>query len=569
MRTTIDPLTIRPGASIKRITDKLVTLLPEPDSPTTASVSPCPTSSEIPLTDFTTPARVKKCVRRSEIFSKGAASVKFTEFNNCRNGIPIRMSRKRIAFGGIHTECSTYSRIRTRLEHFRVLRGDELRQSPAFQFLNQYPHDFLPTLHARAVPGGPVERATYDLLKAEFLDRLKTSLPVDGVYLALHGAMFVEDMQDAEGDWISTTRQVVGDACPISASYDLHGNLSRRIIDNLDMLSAYRTAPHIDVEETSLRACNMLIHCLENKTKPGLIWVPIPVLMPGERSSTEDQPAKRLYAQLETINQQAAIEDASLLVGYVWADEPRATASAVLTVTQKSKAIEKTAESMAQQYWDAREEFNFGAVKTGTITECLTWAAESKTSPVILADSGDNPTGGGVGDRAEVLEHLLQLNFQNALVAAIADPPATEACYSAGIGAILQLSIGATLDPAGSRPVQLQAQVIYLSETDDRQAVITTSGITIVLSARRRPYHYIRDFSSLNLTIQNFHLLVVKSGYLSPELAPLANPNLMALSDGAINQDIEGLPPNQFRPPTFPFHRNLQWTPRAIWSSRF
>jgi len=479
------------------------------------------------------------------------------------------MTRKRIAFGGIHTECSTYSRIRTLLQHFRVLRGDALRQSPTFQFLNQYHHEFLPTLHARAVPGGPVELETYHLLKAEFLDRLKTYLPVDGVYLALHGAMFVEGMQDIEGDWIAATRALVGDHCPISTSYDLHGNLSRRIIHNLDMLSAYRTAPHIDVEETGIRACNMLVRCLETNSKHGLIWVPMPVLMPGERSSTEDQPAKRLYAKLETINQQSAIEDASLLVGYVWADEPRATASVVLTVTQKTEALEKTAETLAQQYWDAREEFNFGTVKTGTIAECLTWAAESQTNPVILADSGDNPTGGGVGDRAEVLEHLLQLGFQNALVAAIADAPATEACYKAGDGATLPLTIGASLDPQGSRPVHIQAQVIHLSDSDDRQAVIISSGVTIVLSARRRPYHYIQDFKNLNLTIQNFRLLVVKSGYLSPELAPIANPNLMALSDGAINQDIEGLPPNQFRPPTYPFNKTLQWTPRAVWSSRF
>jgi microcystin degradation protein MlrC len=477
------------------------------------------------------------------------------------------MSRKRIAFGGIHTECSTYSRIRSRLADFRVLRGDALRQSSAFQFLDRYPHDFLPTLHARAVPGGPVERATYDLLKAEFLERLAACGPLDGVYLAMHGAMFAEGMQDVEGDWIEATRRVVGAACPISASYDLHGNLSQRIIDHLDMLSAYRTAPHIDVEETGVRACNMLVHCLENQTRPGLVWVPIPVLMPGERSSTEDQPAKRLYAQLESLDKQAGILDASLLVGYVWADEPRSTASAVLTVADKNIEIEKTVEGMAQQYWNARDEFNFGAVKTGSILECLNWAAEAKTSPVILADSGDNPTGGGVGDRAEVLEHLLQRSFPNALVAGIADPPATEACYAAGVGATIPLSIGASLDPEGSRPVHVDAKVIHLAQ--EGHAVISTGGVTVVLTSRRRPFHYIHDFTELNLNIQSFHLVVVKSGYLSPELAPLAHPNLMALSDGAINQDIEGLPPNQFRRPTFPFQRSLQWTPCAIWSSRF
>ncbi|HMF78757.1 MAG TPA: M81 family metallopeptidase [Bryobacteraceae bacterium] len=481
----------------------------------------------------------------------------------------------RIAFGGIHTECSTYSRIRSRAQDFRVLRGAELRQSPSFQFLNRYAHQFVPLLHARAVPGGPVERATYEEFKTEFLERLRQAGPVDGVYLAMHGAMFVEGLQDAEGDWIEAVRHIVGDACPISASYDLHGNLSRRIINNLDMLSAYRTAPHIDVEETGVRACNMLVHCIDSGIRPSLVWVPVPVLMPGERSSTEDQPAKRLYAQLEQIDRLDGVLDASLLVGYVWADEPRSTASAVMTGTNK-EVLAQEARKLAQQYWDAREEFNFGSVRTGSIADCLDWAAESVTQPVILADSGDNPTGGGVGDRAEVLAHLLRRSFQNVLVAGIADLPATDACYAAGVGVTLRLNIGAALDPRGSEPVTVHAKVIFLVETDEpreRQAVVIVDGVTLVLTARRRPFHYIQDFTKLGLSIDRFKfdrfkLLVVKSGYLSPELAPIANPNLMALSDGAINQDIEGLPPNQFRVPTFPFERGFSWTPQVITSDR-
>jgi microcystin degradation protein MlrC len=477
----------------------------------------------------------------------------------------------RIAFGGIHTECSTYSRIRSRAQDFRVLREDELLHHPDFQFLKRYPHQFVPTLHARAVPGGPVELAAYKRFKAEFLERLRAAAPIDAVYLAMHGAMFVENMQDAEGDWIEATRRAVGGGCLISASYDLHGNLSQRIIDNLDMLAAYRTAPHIDVEETGIRACSLLTHCLENNIRPTLLWVPIPVLMPGERSSTQDQPARRLYAQLDEIDTQPGVLDASLLVGYVWADEPRATASAVLTTMDDSPRHARLAENLAQQYWDAREEFNFGSVRTGSIDKCLDWAEGAHTKPVILADSGDNPTGGGVGDRAEVLAHLLRRSFQDVLLAGIADMPATDACYQAGEGVSLSLSIGATLDPAGSEPMTVEARVMFLLKTNDpweRQAVIAIDGVTVVLTARRRPFHYIRDFTQLDLSIEKFDLLVVKSGYLSPELARLANPNLMALSDGAINQDIEGLPLNRYRPPTFPFDRTFSWKPRAVSPSR-
>jgi microcystin degradation protein MlrC len=341
------------------------------------------------------------------------------------------------------------------------------------------------------------------------------------------------------------------------------------VIDNLDMFSAFRTAPHIDREETMQRACNMLLHCVDQHIRPTLIWAPIPVLMPGERSSTEWQPGKRLWAQLPKLNQEPGILDVSLLVGYVWADEPRSTASAVVTGT--APALEKKiAVDLAQQYWDARKEFQFGT-ETGTVDECIQRAIKATTHPVILADSGDNPTGGGTGDRAEVLQELLRYKAQSVVFAGITDKAATDACYQAGVGATLPLSIGATLDPLGSKPVHANAKVISLLPTPTprlREAVVQIEGITLVLSAQRRPYHDIVDFTRLGLQPTSFKIIVVKSGYLSPELAPLANPSLMALSDGSINQDIIHLPKNRLRKPTYPFVEDLAFTPRAITSTR-
>ncbi len=475
----------------------------------------------------------------------------------------------RIAVGGIQTECSTYSRIRSNAADFRVLNGDEILHDPYFEFLRDLEATFVPCFFARAVPGGPILCSTYELFRAEFLQRLENAGPVDGLYLALHGAMFVEGMQDAEGDWIAAARKLVGDECLISASYDLHGNLSQRIIDNIDMLAAYRTAPHIDVAETMSKACGMLVRCLSDRIRPTVVWAPIPVLMPGERSSTVDEPAKSLYAQLPSIDAEPGVLDASLLVGYVWADEPRATASAVLTGTNP-EALAKHAERLGAQYWNVRDQFQFG-VRAGSIEECLDWTAEADSQPVILADSGDNPTGGGVGDRAEVLAEVVRRNLQNVLVAAIADRPATNECFEAGRGSRLRLSIGGSLDPVGSDPVLVEAEVLFLldvANSRDREAVIRTGEITVVLTASRRPFHCIEDFTRLGLDLMTFKLVVVKSGYLSPELAPIANPNLMALSDGAINQDIEGLPANVFRPPTYPFDRSFTWRPAARYSAR-
>lgn len=470
--------------------------------------------------------------------------------------------RPRIAFGGIHIECSTYNPVLTQQDDFVVLRGDELPASPLFTFLGEHDAKFLPLLHARAVPGGPVSRPAYEAFKAEFLSRLGEQCPVDGLYLAMHGAMNVEGLDDAEGDWIAAARAVVGDDCIVATSYDLHGNVSDKVVDSIDIFAAYRTAPHIDTLQTRQRAVAMLVRALQSGVRPFVLWAPIPVLLPGERTSTDDEPARSLYARLPAIDAVPGVWDASLMVGYVWADEPRACAAAVLTGTD-AQALRQEAAALAEAYWQARAAFRFG-VATGTLAWCVEQALASTSGPVILADSGDNPTAGGVGDRAEALGLLVAAGADRCIVAGIADPAAVAACFAAGVGARVDLAIGGGLHPAGSRPVQASATVGGVFEAHNawgRQAWVAIGGIQVVLSEKRRPYHQLSDFALLGLDPRRARVVVVKSGYLSPELAPLANPCLMALSEGVVDQHIERLARTRKAAPTFPFDRDFQYAP--------
>lgn len=258
-----------------------------------------------------------------------------------------------------------------------------------------------------------------------------------------------------------------------------------------------------------------------------------------------------------------------MLVGYVWADEPRGGASVVITGTNPA-AEEKVAKNLAQQYWDARKQFDFGS-EVCTLDACVQKAMNSKTFPVVLADSGDNPTGGGNGDQATVLEALLKAGAKGVVYGGIADRPAVEACYKAGVGATIPLSIGATLDPYASKPVKVQATVKALLGdvvAAKREAAVQIGGVTLILSAYRRPYHEIVDFTKLGVDPKATRILVVKSGYLEPQIKAIANPNLMALTDGAINQDIVHLPENKYRRPTYPFVDDLTYTPTVYTSTR-
>src|SRR5262245_53241067 len=115
----------------------------------------------------------------------------------------------RIATGGIGHETNTFSTLTTGLNEFFIRRGEECVQDAFWNRYREQGVELVPTLTAGAAPHGPVERDAYLQLKTELLARLKSALPVDGVYLSLHGAMEVQEIGDGEGDLATALRALV------------------------------------------------------------------------------------------------------------------------------------------------------------------------------------------------------------------------------------------------------------------------------------------------------------------------------------------------------------------------
>ena len=157
------------------------------------------------------------------------------------------------------------------------------------------------------------------------------------------------------------------------------------------------------------------------------------------------------------------------------------------------------------------------------------------------------------------------------VLAAIADPEATDLAYAAGLGGRLATPVGATLDPSGGPPLDIDGVVSFLAEVREpaeRQAVVRIGGLSLVLTAKRRPFHCRRDFTALGLDPTKASIVVVKSGYLSPEISELAAANIMALSPGAVDQDITRLPRLRQSLPTYPFDPDVSWRPVSRPSAR-
>ncbi len=132
---------------------------------------------------------------------------------------------------------------------------------------------------------------------------LKENVPYDGLFFDIHGAMSVEGLDDPEGDLIVRIREVVGKKTIISTSMDLHGNVSWRLAQNADLITCYRLAPHEDAIESKKQALENLLNRLESgKGKPSYkAWIPVPILLPGEKTSTRIEPGRSLYAKTEVV----------------------------------------------------------------------------------------------------------------------------------------------------------------------------------------------------------------------------------------------------------------------------
>ena len=465
--------------------------------------------------------------------------------------------RKRVAIGGMAIESSTFSPHRSDAADFTVVRGEALRSR--YDFLPAHV-EWIPLIHARALPGGSVESDFYASVKLELLEGLRAALPLDGVFLDIHGAMTVIGMGDAEGDLASAVRAVVGPNCLISAAMDPHGNVSRRLVTALDLATSHRMSPHEDAPLTKRRAAMNLVHCLDRGVRPLKAWVRVPVLLPGERACTRDEPAKGIYARLRAIEQRDGIIDAAVWIGYAWADEPRCSAAVVVTGTD-GDAIVRAAHGLAEAYWNARADFAFSA-PTGDADACIEMGLASRDRPFFISDSGDNPTAGGANDTTYMLGRLLAhpalaAGRATAIWASVVDAIAVAACVRAGERATVDLQVGGCFGspPAHGAAMPLQGVVQRIRRADavgGDIAVVASGGVRAILTSRRKPYHYVTDLTALGLDPTAHDLTVVKVGYLVPDLFDAAKGWVLALTPGGVDQHIVRLGHRGLERPIYP-----------------
>lgn len=483
-------------------------------------------------------------------------------------------ARPRIAVCGIHIESSTFTPYTSTFSDFEVRRGAEV--------IDRYPFlpegsvlreaaDFRGLLHARALPGGVVEADAYATWRAEIVAGLCALVddgPLAGVFLDVHGAMSVQGMDDAEGDLIAAVRSVIGPDTLVSTAMDLHGNISHDFFDGCDLHTCYRTAPHVDVWETRERAVRNLLDALHADRAPHKALVHVPILLPGEMTSTRVEPAASLYARIPELEARDGVTDISLWIGFAWADQPRCQA-AVVAFGADAAAVDAAALELADAVWQARHDFVFVA-PTGSFDACLDTAIASDLRPYWISDSGDNPGAGGADDTTACLAALaerpeIREDRVSALMVSLVDPETADRAAALGIGGRDRFEVGGKIDSREPGTIELDAEVVAIDEAPDTgRAVLLRvvdagrpTGLRVVVTERRAQYAAEEMFARLGITMRSFDVVTVKMGYLEPDQYAAAAGWMMALTPGGVDQDLLRLGHHRIRRPLIPFDAEI------------
>ena len=458
------------------------------------------------------------------------------------------MTGPRVALLGFSIECNRFAPIAFETDfRARTLLGGESMlanaRSPAPMMLGEMPGFVadmdaagpwqpMPGLLAMAEPNGPVSQEFFDRMMVQWETDLRGAGELDGVCCVLHGAGLTVNDHDPEGTLLAMVRRVVGDRVPVVATYDLHANVSAANVDLVNAYIGYRTNPHLDMRERGIEAAQTLRRLMSG-TRTYLSRVRLPIVPPTVTMLTGKDAPHRPYGELIDLGQRRMREppysgrvlNVSVMGGFAYADTPFNGLTVVVTALDQP-AADGLAREIAEAGWARREQFRPSltsledAAARGKATE------DTSLHPLIFADVGDNPGGGGRGNTMWILEAFLAAGVQNGLVGVIHDPALAAEAHIHGVGATFIARFNREGGDEFSKPFTADATVaglrdqavrgrrgIYANNTLDLglSAALRIGGLTVVVISNRVQCADPVFFEMFGLDIAAARVVVVKS----------------------------------------------------------
>lgn len=467
----------------------------------------------------------------------------------------------KIAIAAMLCEGNSLTPVKTYFKDFDYAEGvDMLDKIAITEDLKAKNCEIVPTIYAHALPGGAVIKEDFLTLVDRIVEKLDKSL--DGIWLYLHGAMCVEDLGSAEEYLLKKIREKVGFSIPISVALDFHADNSDTFVSLCNCITGYRTAPHRDREETEKRALELLFYCIENKILPTPVIERANVIICGDAVQTDLEPMKSIMLMAEKLEKDEGMLSVQVFNGQPWIDEEYTGPNFVVTHKSDPSLARDCAKYLAKMFYDLRYDFEF-LTEAVEPREAIKRAIEAEESTVFISDSGDNTTAGAAGDNAYMLNLLKEMGAKNVLVAGIMDADACKKCYKANIGDTVTVTVGGSLSEQAEsatitgRLVHKGDILSYQYNNAGESATIDCGDITVVITKNRAALCRPDIFESINLDYNKYHIVVVKLGYLFPELAAEAPRAILAFTPGASTERLEDMGLKRIRRPMYPLDDNF------------
>ncbi|MAE67068.1 MAG: hypothetical protein CMJ18_22635 [Phycisphaeraceae bacterium] len=383
------------------------------------------------------------------------------------------MAQLRIGIGRFYHESNSFSTVPATAESFRApssnggtvtgppMLTQEDRSDEVTGFVDVLGEDAaaeaVPLLNTGTLPSGPVTPDGVRFLEDTLRRQLHRAGPLDGICIALHGAMSATDIDDLDGYLLDVIRQEVGHDLPVVVALDCHAVVTRRMIDLSDAMTAFRTHPHTDLVETGQRAARILLDLLRRGARPVVGHRRLPMLFvdPGTLAG----PLKRIFEKIVSWDDRDGVISCSLCPSFPYQDVPE-QGWTVLAVTRDDEALaERLADELAEEVWSIRHQLLSPPLVAPD--EAVRRAVAVDGAPVVITDSADNVGGGAPGDTTTMLEMLLAMRDQvdGLILAHLPDAGAIARIASAGVGDEVHVAVGARMDTAFSEPLPVTGRV--------------------------------------------------------------------------------------------------------------
>ena len=477
--------------------------------------------------------------------------------------------KKRMFTAGLGHESNSFSPLPTGLQSFREYllwrpgdaplahRGMETGPLDAARALVRTDNDWdlVEGTLAYATPSAPLTRSAYEALRDEILAQMEAALPLDAVALSLHGAMLADGYPDCEGDLLARARNVIGPGAALGAELDLHCHISPEMSGAANVMVAFKEYPHSDYAARGEELVSLLARCARDEIRPhtmvfdchqiALYHTPVP-------------PMRGFVDRMQALEREPGVLSVSAAHGFPWGDTPHIGTKVLVTTDAQPDLGAELAASLGAELCALR---GLGTPPHLSLEEGLARAAATAGGPVVLADTGDNSGGGAANDSTFVAHAMIAAGMHDTGIGPLWDPVSVDMCRAAGVGARIALRIGGKVGPQSGAPLDLEVEVVGLSEKASQTfagepsplgnvaGVRSATGMAFVLNDLRTQAFDADLFNAGGFDPASFRYLVIKSAqHFYDGFVPLAREILYLASPGTMTHDITTLP-FEYRPP--------------------